>query len=323
MNPLVSIIVPVYNVERRLRKCIDSILKQTYSNWELLLIDDGSSDASGRICDLYSSKDDRIIVFHQKNGGVSSARNVGIDNASGEWVTFIDSDDWVKSTHLECFINNSDDVDMVSMGFFAYNWHFLGDKEINEPDSLVNGNKLQGFLLHQYITSQMGFIWCKMFKRSIIERFNIRFNTKYKFMEDAEFVATYCSHIDSLYNSAGATYQYQFTAYGKKFGYQENYPLMVSIYEAFLNIKGTEESKSYVVNIFYNSCLKALFLDAKFMEFETLQNNIREFYSLFSKRPYRKTFSGKREKFIFFISKLRVSIMLLVCMKIAQIRIFR
>lgn len=323
MNPLISIIVPVYNVERCLRKCIDSILEQTYTNWELLLIDDGSTDTSGKLCDFYSSKDDRIKVFHQKNGGVSSARNVGVDNASGEWVTFIDSDDWIKPTHLECFINNSEGVDMVSMGFFAYNWQFLEDKVINEPDCLVRGNKLQDYLLHQYITSQMGFVWCKMFRRSIIERYNIRYNINYRFMEDAEFVATYCSHIESLYNSASATYQYKFTAPGKKFGYQENYPLMVSIYKAFLNIKGTEESKKYVSNTFYNSCLRALYLDASFMRVQRLDSNIKSFYSLFSKKRYTKTLSGIREGFVFCISKLRLSILLLICLKISQIRVSR
>ena len=319
MNIVISIIVPVYNVEKHLKKCIDSVLKQTYTNWELLLIDDGSTDMSGKLCDLYSSKDDRIKVFHQKNGGVSSARNVGIDNASGEWITFIDSDDWIKPTHLECFINYSEGVDMVSMGFFAYNWHFLDDNEIYEPDCLVNGCKLQGYLLHQYITSQMGFVWCKMFKRSIIERYNIRYNINYRFMEDAEFVARYCSHIESLYNSASTTYQYQFTAPGKKFGFQENYPLMVSIYKAFLNINGTEESKNYVDNTFYNGSLRALYLDTYSMSLERLYCNVKSFYSLFNKKGYTKTLSGIREGFIFCISKLRLSILLLICLKFSQI----
>lgn len=91
--PLVSIIVPVYNVERYIDKCINSILEQTYPHIELLLIDDGSPDKSGAICDRYAQKDNRVRVFHKQNAGVSAARNTGINHAKGEFITFVDSDD--------------------------------------------------------------------------------------------------------------------------------------------------------------------------------------------------------------------------------------
>lgn len=97
----VSVIVPVYNVEYCLSRCIDSILSQTFTDFELLLIDDGSKDNSGNICDEYKFKDDRIRVFHKENGGVSSARNWGIANSYGEHIAFIDSDDWVGENYLE------------------------------------------------------------------------------------------------------------------------------------------------------------------------------------------------------------------------------
>ena len=87
-RPVISVIVPVYNVEKYLGQCIDSILKQSFQNFELLLIDDGSPDESGKICDEYAAKDGRVRVFHKENGGVSSARNVGLDNAAGQWVAF-------------------------------------------------------------------------------------------------------------------------------------------------------------------------------------------------------------------------------------------
>ena len=110
---LVSIIVPVYNAERYLHRCIDSVLAQTYTNFELLLINDGSKDNSGEICDKYAVKDSRIRVFHKENGGVSSARNMGIDEAKGEWLSFIDSDDWIEPTMYEKMLqeligNNAD-----------------------------------------------------------------------------------------------------------------------------------------------------------------------------------------------------------------------
>lgn len=100
-NPKISIIVPVYNAERYLHRCIESILAQTFKDFELLLIDDGSKDNSGYICNEYAGKDERVKVWHKENGGVSSARNVGLDNVKGEWVTFVDSDDYISSNYFD------------------------------------------------------------------------------------------------------------------------------------------------------------------------------------------------------------------------------
>ena len=102
----ISVIVPVYNTEKYLHRCVDSILAQTFTDFELLLIDDGSTDSSGAICDEYAQKDSRVRVFHKENGGVSSARNLGLDKAKGKWVTFVDSDDWIKESFLnKLYIN--------------------------------------------------------------------------------------------------------------------------------------------------------------------------------------------------------------------------
>ena len=111
--PKISVIVPVYNAEKYLHRCVDSILTQTFTDFELLLINDGSKDKSGAICDEYAAKDSRVRVFHKENGGVSSARNLGLDNAKGEWITFVDSDDWIVSDMYEKMLqklvkNNAD-----------------------------------------------------------------------------------------------------------------------------------------------------------------------------------------------------------------------
>lgn len=100
-NPFkISVIVPVYNVEKYLSRCIDSILSQTFTDFELLLVDDGSTDKSGEICDEYAKTDARIKVFHTENRGVSAARNLGIKEASADWISFVDSDDWVEDKYL-------------------------------------------------------------------------------------------------------------------------------------------------------------------------------------------------------------------------------
>ena len=110
---MISIIVPVYNAEKTLPQCIDSILSQKYSDFEVLLIDDGSTDNSGRLCDTYSQKDKRIRVFHQENQGVSAARNLGLEQMKGEFVTFCDSDDWVEDTWLLDYMDSISKCKMV------------------------------------------------------------------------------------------------------------------------------------------------------------------------------------------------------------------
>ena len=100
-NPLVSIIVPIYKVEPYLRRCLDSIVNQTYTNLEIILVDDGSPDGCPQICDEYAAKDKRIVVIHKENGGLSDARNAGLDICKGEYIFFIDSDDWIKTDTIE------------------------------------------------------------------------------------------------------------------------------------------------------------------------------------------------------------------------------
>ena len=118
--PKVSVIVPIYKAEKYINRCIDSILAQTFTDWELLLIDDGSPDRSGEICDEYAENDPRIRVFHKANGGVSSARQMGQEEAVGEYTIHVDPDDWVEPTMLEELYAKAeaDDADMVICDFF-------------------------------------------------------------------------------------------------------------------------------------------------------------------------------------------------------------
>ena len=193
--PKVSIIVPVYNTEKYLARCIDSILAQTFTDFELILVNDGSKDNSGKICDEYAQKDSRIIVIHKENGGVSSARNKGLDIAQGEWISFVDSDDWISSNYLSDF---SYDADLMICGF-----EYIGAKaEINSP---TNMNPLN----NAYAISQWFYINCNniyittvagsIFKRKIITNQTLYFDNKLKYGEDTDFMYRYlcfCSTID-------------------------------------------------------------------------------------------------------------------------------
>ncbi|SMC40372.1 Glycosyltransferase involved in cell wall bisynthesis [Oscillospiraceae bacterium] len=133
-KPLISIVVPVYNVEKYLRECVDSILAQTYHNFELLLVDDGATDSSGEICNEYAESDPRIQVFHKENGGLSDARNYGIDRIKGDYITFIDSDDFVGKEYLDILIRMAEEhkADISAIGTIV----FEDDGEI--PDCTVS-----------------------------------------------------------------------------------------------------------------------------------------------------------------------------------------
>lgn len=134
MSELISVIVPVYNVEKYLAKCVDSIINQTYRNLEIILVDDGSTDSSGELCDNLAKKDSRIVVYHKENAGVSSARNLGLDKAKGEFIGFIDSDDYIDPDMYEFLYNDlkKHNVDISMCGLY----HVYANKKDNQIDKV-------------------------------------------------------------------------------------------------------------------------------------------------------------------------------------------
>ena len=133
---LVSIIVPVYKAEKYIHQCIDSLLAQTYRNIEVILVDDGSPDHCGKICDEYAAKDSRVKVIHQQNGGVSAARNTGIAHSRGEWIAFVDADDSVTCAYIEPLYAN--DSDWVISGYRDSNYHcILSEERYDGKDELI------------------------------------------------------------------------------------------------------------------------------------------------------------------------------------------
>ena len=189
---MVSIIVPVYNTEKFLHRCIDSILAQTYTDFELLLIDDGSKDSSGAICDEYAAQDARVKVFHEENGGVSSARNLGLDNARGEWITFVDSDDWISKDYLEEMMTHSDS-DLVIADFTVE-----GEGQWNErlPFGQWQGKELSGVIEHDVALARFTAPWCKLLKKSLIGQ--TRFYTARTTQEDALFMCRYLCAVQKI-----------------------------------------------------------------------------------------------------------------------------
>ncbi|MGL4992925.1 MAG: glycosyltransferase family 2 protein [Bacteroidales bacterium] len=200
MTPKISVIVPVYKVEKYLPKCIDSILAQTFTDFELLLIDDGSPDNSGAICDEYARRDSRIRVFHKENGGVSSARNLGIDEAKGEWIAFVDGDDWVGERYLDGFFvgYNSFDVDIILKGFTEVNSSGSNLKQVNLPSLYLKSNNIYKLLLDYYSHFFSASPWRKLFRLRVINDNKLRFNCYIDLGEDAIFLMNYLLYIDNI-----------------------------------------------------------------------------------------------------------------------------
>ena len=196
--PKVSVIVPVYGVEKYVSECIESILNQTYTDWELILVDDGSLDKSGEICDQYAAKDNRIKVFHKENGGVSSARNCGIKLANGEWIYFCDADDKVMPDAFNYLISQSKNTqtDLIIAGYqvFNANEELIYNIVENRKFCLDRDASLKMMFRPLYFKYQ-GYLWTKLFKKEIITKYNILFDEKFFFNEDRLFIVQYITHI--------------------------------------------------------------------------------------------------------------------------------
>lgn len=205
VSPKISIIVPIYNVENYLRQCLDSIIEQTYTDWECILVDDGSTDCSGRISDEYVQSDRRFKVWHQDNSGSSCARNEGLKHVIGEYVFFLDSDDWIDNNHLRNLIDRV----MISSADLVFSAYF----EETITRAIYFPNKPSGFNSETLICDTLRGIlhaglWNKLIKRSIIEKYRLRF-PKYNYYEDMYFSVSLMFHVKRVEYCSEATYHYR------------------------------------------------------------------------------------------------------------------
>ena len=189
MKELITVIVPVYNIKKYLQRCVDSILAQSYQTFELILIDDGSTDGSSQICDEYVAVDPRVKVIHKKNAGVSAARNDGIGLASGTYLAFIDGDDWIEADYLKKLVqaiaeNKADEA----AASFKYVYETGKEKSLYICDSTETMSNIEA--LNQAmdpIRPWVGFAWGKVFKSSVIKNNYIKYDTGISLCEDSLF----------------------------------------------------------------------------------------------------------------------------------------
>lgn len=193
-EPLVSVIIPVYNVEDYLERCVESVIKQRYSNLEILLVDDGSTDNSGKLCDKLAENDNRIRVIHKANGGLSDARNVALNVMQGEWVTFVDSDDWVSKEYVDCMLSMAlKNKAQIAVALYT-NVTGMDDIKINQREEKTktfnNKEGIKALLYQKYFTTSAP---CKMYNATLWDK--IRFpkgrlyedvNTIYNIFKSAE-----------------------------------------------------------------------------------------------------------------------------------------
>ncbi|WP_165040334.1 glycosyltransferase family 2 protein [Dysgonomonas sp. ZJ709] len=205
----ISVIIPVYNVETLLSECVNSVLSQSLRDFELILVNDGSTDRSGDICDSYLLIDSRIRVFHKVNGGVSSARNLGLDNSRGEYICFIDSDDWVFPDYLLELYNDACRVGKLNLVFHNYEIAVPGYTYSEyQGDMCVcvsEGQNMINYFIENKLMKLSGPI-SKLFNKKVIDENKIRFPQNVHMGEDAIFIIYYLCNVDTLIFSRKCNY---------------------------------------------------------------------------------------------------------------------
>ena len=238
-TPKVSIIIPVYNSEKYLTECLDSVKKQTFTNFEVLMVNDGSEDKSGLICDDYSREDNRFQVLHQKNKGVSAARNNGLQHARGEWVLFIDSDDRIDCNYVGEYVKSiREDSDLIYGGYVPF-----GDIRGGLKGQSYNDMFYPFINLNESLPNCLSYCtpWGKLYRKSIITANVLRFEERLSMSEDRLFLYQFLSKANgvSFISYCGYYYRVLSTSLMNKKHLNEEYFLrMSSIWDAALSIKG-------------------------------------------------------------------------------------
>lgn len=207
----VSIIVPVYNAENTIRRCMESILNQTYTDFELLVMDDGSRDGTAAIIDGYAAKDPRVIAVHKPNSGVSDTRNQALDRARGKYIQFLDADDWISPDATRLFVRAMEDnpsCDMVIADFYRVIGEKMSQKGDIEEEKLLTREEYADEMMRNPADFYYGVLWNKFFRRSIIEEHQLRMDAKLDWAEDFIFNMEYVLHTDHIYALKVPVYYY-------------------------------------------------------------------------------------------------------------------
>lgn len=290
--PKLSVIIPVYNVENYLSKCIESVINQSFKDFELILINDGSTDRSGQICDEYLTKDKRIRVIHKNNEGVSKARNIGIDESKGEYLIFIDSDDWIEYNTFQCLIENIEiyksDLIISGMIYDYYENEVLISNIKKTTDFLVNVNKKSLQVNFSNLFEKVNFLSScnKMFLSKIIKNNNIKFDENSIIYEDFNFNLNVINNSNNITIVPNLLYHYRINSQECILSKRRKINLVSDIHKVsssllnFLNeINVCEEEKikfyEYIF-VLYHHCLNKLTEERNFLVSKEKRSVLRE-----------------------------------------------
>lgn len=282
--PQVSIIIPVYNSEKYLRMTIESLLNQTYKDFEIILVDDGSVDASGKLCDDLSLTDRRIVVIHKENGGVSSARNVGIENARGELISFVDHDDYVFSDYLMTMVNEIEEYDLLQSFSLGGPRNTIKTCKRFALDKTKTLRCIKGdngdVVFPEVDMNNMATIWNQLYKKEVIDKYQLRFRSIQS--EDELFSYEYMMYANSIkkIHYQGYFFVCNMDSLGSKHNYIAEYnyiELMENIYSRLIScweIKDKdyiEKTKIRIANHLVYYVLKGYFVDTQVSKYERLK----------------------------------------------------
>lgn len=303
MQPKISVIVPIYKAEKYLHRCVDSILAQTFTNFELILVDDGSPDGSGAICDEYAKKDSRIKVFHQENGGPSSARNTGLDNANGDIICFVDCDDIIDDNFLDNF--NQKDADIVIQGIYIDNTNNKTWEYIPIIDGYFTKENASTLIKSLWNANNIGYLVTRAFKHKIIKTYNLRLNTEYRLREDEEFIWRYMSYCNTFASVNKGAYRYyvpNFNLKYKNINQNSDSRCTISRIDNIVKLKLCKNILSKIIAYNINKLSTSILYIYKNKEFNALTvkefiNKLCDYYPL----AYNSKTLSKKSKFFFYI----------------------
>jgi glycosyltransferase involved in cell wall biosynthesis len=268
-KPLISIIIPAYNAEKSISRCLNSVLNQSYPHFEALVINDGSKDGTGQICDEFGIKDSRIKVFHKVNGGVSSARNIGLEQVSGEFICFLDSDDWLEPDYFEQFVKNAEDREALILFNPVVHKPEGSQKKWNLNDvTYTDKNISEGFIYLNLI--KMGWINSKFYSSALVKKHQLKFDEEVHYGEDLLFTLEYINYIKILKYLDYAGYNYtQFSpdalskrhnSFQSEYTGYKNMKLRIStLMETFNLSPAARENLNRFLGDFFLRCLQSFY----------------------------------------------------------------
>ena len=292
-NTIISVLIPVYNVEPYLHRCLDSVLSQSIDNWECVLVDDGSTDLCGKICDQYAEKDSRFHVFHRKNHGLSESRSYALQHSSGEYVVFVDSDDWLDDNYLKSmfdgFRNANDRVDIVMCDYWINNT----DSQLyiaNTPTNCSSKAIINDTLRRKIHAG----LWSKMFRRTLLEKNGVSFS-RYDYYEDMFLFVSLLHYAKKNVYLPVATYHYCYNP--KSYTHDSDFQKRLHLYEEFvLNMKAlnsifkldSEKKTAKSLDICINHDKRILILNF-FSKYEAIKH-LLQYFPHSMKIKYCRTF---------------------------------